>query len=63
MKRLLRDYRAIWPFRYVDLASALGTDRRLGSTVTEYANDLNGDDAIPVTSNFDTAFDRFEPYS
>ncbi|WP_227132154.1 DUF4350 domain-containing protein [Halorubellus salinus] len=46
-----------------DLASALGSDLRLGSAVTDYANNLNGDDAIPVTSNFDTTFDLFGPYS
>ncbi len=46
-----------------DLASALGTDLRLGSAVTDYSNNLNGDDAVPVTSNFDTTFDLFGPYT
>jgi endonuclease YncB( thermonuclease family) len=46
-----------------DLASALGSDLRLGSSVTDVSNNLNGDDTVPVTSNFDVRFDLFEPYT
>jgi len=46
-----------------DLASALGSDLRLGEAVTDYRNNLNGDESVPVTSNFDTGFDLFGPYS
>jgi len=46
-----------------DLASALGSDLRLGAAVTDASNNLNGDESVPVTSNFDGSFDLFGPYS
>jgi endonuclease YncB( thermonuclease family) len=46
-----------------DLASALGSDLRLGEAVTDFRNNLAGDESIPVTSNFDRSFDLFGPYS
>jgi endonuclease YncB( thermonuclease family) len=47
-----------------DLASALGSDLRLSSTgVTDSQNNLNDDDSLPTTSNFDTSFGLFGPYS
>ena len=52
--------------RYLEgrgLASALGSALRLGSAVTDYSNNLNGDDVVPVTANFDSTFDLFDPCS
>jgi len=46
-----------------DLASALGTDLRLGAAVTDSDSNLNGDETVPVTGNFDSTFDLFGPYS
>jgi len=46
-----------------DLAAALGTDLRLGSAVTDYDSNLNGDETVPVTSNVDDAFDLFGPHT
>ncbi len=46
-----------------DLASALGTDLRLGSAVTDSDANLNGDESVPVTTNFDDGFDLFDPFA
>jgi endonuclease YncB( thermonuclease family) len=46
-----------------DLAAALGTDLRLGPSVTDFSNNLNGDETVPVTSNVDGTFDLFGPYT
>ncbi|WP_435359707.1 DUF4350 domain-containing protein [Haloarchaeobius sp. DFWS5] len=45
------------------LADALGSDLRLGSTVTDSANNLNGDQSVPTTTRFNGSFGLFGPYS
>ncbi|MFC7082149.1 thermonuclease family protein [Halorussus caseinilyticus] len=47
-----------------DLANALGTDLRLNDDqVTDSSNNVNNDDTIPYTTNFDTSFPLFGKYS
>jgi endonuclease YncB( thermonuclease family) len=46
-----------------DLASALGTDLRLGDAVTDYSSNLDDDETVPVTARFDSTFDLFGPHS
>ncbi|MCT9094528.1 DUF4350 domain-containing protein [Haloarchaeobius sp. HME9146] len=46
-----------------DLASALGTDLRLGGSVRDSSNNLDGDETVPTTSSFDSSFGLFGPYS
>ncbi|WP_435334085.1 DUF4350 domain-containing protein [Haloarchaeobius sp. TZWWS8] len=45
------------------LASALGSDLRLGGDVTDSSNNLNNDQTVVTTSSFDTSFSLFGPYS
>jgi len=44
------------------LASGLGTDLRLGGSVTDSNSNVNGTPSIPVTANFDDSFALFDGY-
>lgn len=45
------------------LAADLGSDLRVGPSVTDHSNNLNDDETIPVTTTFDTTFALFDAYS
>lgn len=46
-----------------DVASGLGTDLRLGSgTVTDYQNNLNYDDELVTTTQFNSSFSLFDAF-
>lgn len=46
-----------------DLASALGSDLRLGAGVRDEERNLDGDPRVPVTSAFDDSFPLFSAYT